>query len=470
MPTCGKQNMMWRKKVINKENECDEFINEKCLLAVMLYNDDITLDHYKYIIDHVPEKMFFNKTCKTIYETIVNTYKAVEKGLLGTDLYRVKVSELYDMETEYKDIYAISDLEDYWYSKTTYKHWIREIQKTYYEEAYKAASSREEFKEISEEQDRLVADTEMQLASENQTVIESYEKTKGTAITTPWKSVNNAIGSMQGGDMIVLAGSTGCGKTCFMLNLAIDIAKQGKTVDIFSLEMPKNQLVQRIACSETGVDAKKFRSFSLTNTDIKKLQNYLNSDFKKLKLNIYPKQRVSIAEIERIEKKSKSDIIFIDYLGLIEGDKRLGRYDRFSEISRTIKLMAMVTNKPVITLHQLNREFMQREDKKPQLSDLRESGQIEQDSDMVWFVYRPGLFDSNIDAGVMKFVLAKNRHGELTEIDLVMSGNKQKIKEKVLEGKECKSAKVHIVSRTSNKEESFSNDNNEVGQTTLAAV
>lgn len=451
--------------MITKENECDETIQEKCLLALMLYNEDITKDTYTYIIDHVLVKMFFNKSCRTIYEIISNTYDTVEEGLLGTDLYRTKVTELYDVESEFKDIYAITELEEYWYPKTTYKHWIRKVQNTYYEEAIKEASSEEVFKEIIEEKNRLLSDTEMTAAYEGLTIIEDYEKTKGTSITTPWKSVNKAIGSIQGGDMIVLAGSTGCGKTCFMLNLAIEIAKQGKTVDIFSLEMPKNQLVQRIACNETGVDAKKFRSFSLTNTDIKKLQDYLNNDFKKLKINVYPKQKVSIAEIERIEKKSKSDIIFIDYLGLIEGDKRLGRYDRFSEISRTIKLMAMTVNKPVIALHQLNREFMQRENKEPQLSDLRESGQIEQDSDMVWFVYRPGMFDEKVSKLTMRFILAKNRHGDQSKIDLLMNGDNQKI----IEGG-SRSAKVYSISKTGNKEESFTDDNNQNRETNSVTV
>jgi replicative DNA helicase len=451
--------------MITKENECDETIQEKCLLALMLYNEDITKDTYTYIIDHVLVKMFFNKSCRTIYEIISNTYDTVEEGLLGTDLYRTKVTELYDVESEFKDIYAITELEEYWYPKTTYKHWIRKVQNTYYEEAIKEASSEEVFKEIIEEKNRLLSDTEMTAAYEGLTIIEDYEKTKGTSITTPWKSVNKAIGSIQGGDMIVLAGSTGCGKTCFMLNLAIEIAKQGKTVDIFSLEMPKNQLVQRIACNETGVDAKKFRSFSLTNTDIKKLQDYLNNDFKKLKINVYPKQKVSIAEIERIEKKSKSDIIFIDYLGLIEGDKRLGRYDRFSEISRTIKLMAMTVNKPVIALHQLNREFMQRENKEPQLSDLRESGQIEQDSDMVWFVYRPGMFDEKVSKLTMRFILAKNRHGDQSKIDLLMNGDNQKI----IEGG-SRSAKVYSISKTGNKEESFADDNNQNRETNSVTV
>jgi replicative DNA helicase len=455
--------------MVTKKNECEEIIYEKCLMATLLYNEDITKDHYRYVIEHVPAKMIYNTDCKKLYEVIVNTYDTVDEGLLGTDLYRDTVEKLFDMETDYKSIFAIEDLEEYWYPKSTYKHWIKEVQSAYYTEAFRLAETEEEYQNILEEQQRLCSDTEMQQLSENVTIIEDYERTKGTSIITPWKSVNSLIGSMQGGDMIVLAGSTGCGKTCFMLNLAIGIAKQGKTVDIFSLEMPKRQLVQRIACSQTGVDAKKFRNFTLTNTDIKKLRAYLDSGFKALNINVYPKQKVSISEIERIEKSSKSDIIFIDYLGLIEGDKRLGRYDRFSEISRTIKLMAMVTNKPVIALHQLNREFMQRDNKEPQLSDLRESGQIEQDSDMVWFVYRPGLFDSNVGTSLMKFKVAKNRHGERGDVEMTMNGDTQRIIDNNVVRRDS-DAKVCFISKTSNKEESFKNDNDKDREKVVTAV
>lgn len=456
-------------RIMTKKNECEEIIHEKCLLATMLYNEDITIDHYRYIIDHVPIKMFFNKDCKRLYDVIINTYETIDKGLLGTDLYRLTVEKMFDLESDFKNIFIIQDLESYWYPKSTYKYWVKQVQSAYYAETFKLAETEEEYQNILAEQHKLTADAEMQLLSDNLTIIEDYEKTKGTSITTPWKSVNSLIGSMQGGDMIVLAGSTGCGKTCFMLNLAIGIAEQGKTVDIFSLEMPRNQLVQRIACSQTGVDAKKFRTFTLTNTDIKKLRSYLDTDFKKLKINVFPRQKVSISEIERIEKKSKSDIIFIDYLGLIEGDKRLSRYDRFSEISRTIKLMAMVTNKPVIALHQLNREFMQRDNKEPQLSDLRESGQIEQDSDMVWFVYRPGMFDDKVSQSLLKFKVAKNRHAEVGVVDMAMNGDLQKIVD-TNKVKRENDAKVYFISKTSDKEESLKNDNNKTRKKTAATV
>lgn len=394
----------------------------------MLYNEDIQYSDYRYIINHLPSKMFFSAECRTAYEVIQNSYESVETGLLGTDIYRSKVINLFDIETDFKKIWFITELESYWYSKTAYKYWVKKIQNDYFSEAYKYAETREEYEMIADEEDSLTVDSEMQKAAQDADVILStYEQRKDTAIATPWKSVNEYVGSLQGGDMVVLAGSTGGGKTCFMLNLAVGLAKQGRTVDIFSLEMPKAQLVQRIVCAELGIDGKKFRNFSLSSTEKKKITEYIETDFKKLPINIYTKQRVSISEIERIEKKSKADAVFIDYLGLVEGDNKKSTYDKFSEISRTIKLMAMTTNKPVIALHQLNRDFASRENKEPQLSDLRDSGKIEQDADMIWFVYRPGMFNDKFSKNKLYFIAGKNRHGETGKVPLSFEGKYQRI-------------------------------------------
>ena len=444
-----------------KENESEAIIAEKSLLSTMLYNEDMQYSDYKYIINHIPSKMFFSAECKTIYEIIINTYESVETGLLGTDLYRGKVVDLFDVETDFSKIYYITELETYYYTKTSYKYWVKQIQYAYFSEAYRYAETREDYELIAEEEDALTIDSEMQKAAQDADIILStYEQRKCTAVSTPWNSVNEYVGSLQGGDMVVLAGSTGCGKTCFMLNLAVGLAKQGRTVDIFSLEMPKSQLVQRIVCSELGIDSKKFRTFQLTDHEKKLISDYINGEFKKLPINIYTKQRVSISEIERIEKKSNADAVFIDYLGLVEGDNKKSTYDKFSEISRTIKLMAMTTNKPVIALHQLNRDFASRENKEPQLSDLRDSGKIEQDADMIWFVYRPGLFNDSLPKHKLLFIAGKNRHGETGKVPLSFEGKYQRIvdtlplepqiEEKTVEEEgEIKSAKILTFNKTS---------------------
>ena len=129
--------------------------------------------------------------------------------------------------------------------------------------------------------------------------------------------------------------------------------------------------------------------------------------------------------------KSDADIVFIDYLGLINSYANKGTYERFSEISRNIKLLAMASNKPIIALHQLNREFQNREDKTPRLSDIRDSGKIEQDADMVVFVHRPGIYEpEKYSDSEMQIIVAKNRFGTSNKtLRFIFNGKNQRITE-----------------------------------------
>jgi len=127
-----------------------------------------------------------------------------------------------------------------------------------------------------------------------------------------------------------------------------------------------------------------------------------------------------------------SDIVFIDYLGLINGDKNKSNYEKFGEISRELKMIAVELNKPIIALHQLNRSSADRKDKKPKLSDLRDSGKIEQDADMIFFVYRPAYYDTSQSKDLMEFMIGKNRHGESGKsISLCYNPAKQKISDRI---------------------------------------
>ena len=328
----------------------------------------------------------------------------------------------------------LSDIEHYWMPKSSINTWVKKIQNRYFSNRFKEASNEKEFEEVISEKQKYSIEVRMTDVSDDACdAITMYEDKKHTAIFTNINSIDSAIGSLQGGDMIVLAGATGGGKTCFMLNIAKNIAKQGKKVDIFSLEMPRYQLQQRIICSEACIDASKFRSFTLTDEDKKKYYDYANGPFKELPIRIFTKQTVTIEEIKQIEMKSDSDVVFIDYLGLVDSYGNKNSYEKYSEISRNIKLIAMATNKPIIALHQLSREFQNRDDKKPKVSDLRDSGKIEQDADMIWLVYRPWMFDSQYHKEDIRFILAKSRHGASNqEIPLIFNGMYQQILERPL--------------------------------------
>lgn len=411
-----------------KNQELDFEFDEKSLLSCILFSD-IKKEKLKEVCDCLEPDMFASKNQKAIFTNIKTMVDNNDDVLAGSKAFIHKIKLL--TEIEVGDELYIDDLQSYWTPSPVLNNWVKKVQERYFSERFKKASSREEFEEVIEEQQKYSITHDLNSISENsEDVLKVYEQKMQSAIITPFDSLNAVIGSLQGGDMIILAGSTGGGKTAMMLNLAVGIAKNGYKVDIFSLEMPKYQVQQRIVCSEALIDANKFRSFSLTDDDKKKYYEYVNGPMKDLSINIYKKQIVSMQTIKNLEIKSDSDIIFIDYLGLIDSYNNNGSYERYSEISRQIKLLAMTANKPIIALHQLNRSFQDRDDKTPKLSDIRDSGKIEQDADMVWFVYRPGLFDNKSDPSVMKLIVAKNRHGDVNKhLKFKFDGKHQKVEE-----------------------------------------
>ena len=415
-----------------KNRELDFEYDERSLLSCLIFSE-IKKDRLKEVCDCLEPKMFFSRNERAIFTNIKSMVDNNDDVLAGTKAFVHKLKLL--TEIELNDELYIDMLETYWTPSPTANNWARKVQDRYFTERYKSASSREEFEEVIEEEQKYSISHDLNSISENsEDVLKVYEQKMQSAIITPFDTLNDVIGSLQGGDMIILAGSTGGGKTAFMLNLAVGIAKNGYKVDIFSLEMPKYQVQQRIVCSEAMIDANKFRSFSLTDSDKKRYYEYVNGPMKDLSINIYKKQIVSMQTIKNLEVKSDSDIIFIDYLGLIDSYNNNGSYERYSEISRQIKLLAMTANKPIVALHQLNRSFQDRDDKTPKLSDIRDSGKIEQDADMVWFVYRPGLFDNKSDPSVMKLIVAKNRHGDVNKhIKFTFDGKHQKVVEETRE-------------------------------------
>ena len=410
----------------------DFSFDEKTLMSILLCSEGIDEVTVEKVFNHVPDKMLLDRHSKGVYSVIKELYHADDRELLGSHHFLHKVMQMASMEVYEGDTY-LSDIEHYWMPPATVNTWVKKIQKRYFDNRFKDACNEEEFEDVISEKQRYSIEVRMTDISDDACkAITLYEQKKDTAIFTNIKSIDNSIGSLQGGDMIVLAGATGGVKTCFMLNIAKNIAKQGKKVDIFSLEMPRYQLQQRIICSEACIDASKFRSFSLTEDDKKKYYEYANGEFKNLQMRIFSKQTVTIEEIKQIEMKSDADIVFIDYLGLIDSYGNKSSYEKYSEISRNIKLIAMATNKPIVALHQLNRSFQDREDKKPKVSDLRDSGKIEQDADMIWLVYRPWMFDPQYSKEDIRFILAKDRHGASNqEVPLIFNGMYQQILERV---------------------------------------
>ena len=219
------------------------------------------------------------------------------------------------------------------------------------------------------------------------------------------------------------------GKTAFVLNVAQYMAfKEGKTVAIFSLEMSKEQLVNRLFSLESKVDSQALRTGNLTDEDWAKLIEGA-AVVGKSNLIIDDTPGISIAELRSKCRKFKLEhdlgIIIIDYLQLMSGGKHSeSRQQEISEISRSLKAVARELNVPVVALSQLSRAVEQRPDHRPMLSDLRESGAIEQDADVVMFLYRDDYYNKDTDKkNIAEVIIAKQRNGPIGTVELVWLPN-----------------------------------------------
>ena len=261
--------------------------------------------------------------------------------------------------------------------------------------------------------------------------IEKAFKNKGTVtgIPTGFIDLDYKTSGFQPSDLILIAARPSMGKTAFVLNVAQHMAfKEGKTVAIFSLEMSKEQLVNRLFSLESKVDSQALRTGNLTDEDWAKLIEGA-AVVGKSNLIIDDTPGISIAELRSKCRKFKLEhdlgIIIIDYLQLMSGGKHSeSRQQEISEISRSLKAVARELNVPVVALSQLSRAVEQRPDHRPMLSDLRESGAIEQDADVVMFLYRDDYYNKDTDKkNIAEVIIAKQRNGPIGTVELVWLPN-----------------------------------------------
>ena len=258
--------------------------------------------------------------------------------------------------------------------------------------------------------------------------IEASAKTKGnvTGHATGFLDLDYKTAGMQPSDLVLIAARPSMGKTAFVLNIAEYMAfHDHKCVAIFSLEMSKEQLVNRLFSLESRVDAQQLRTGELKDSDWEKLvesAGVIGSS----KLIIDDTASISITEMRSKCRKFKLehglDVVIIDYLQLMTGSgkRQEGRQQEVSEISRSLKAMARELQVPVLALSQLSRAVEQRPDKRPMLSDLRESGAIEQDADVVMFIYRDDYYNKDSERkGIAEIIIAKLRNGPIGTVDLV---------------------------------------------------
>ncbi len=254
-----------------------------------------------------------------------------------------------------------------------------------------------------------------------------YEKKELiTGVPSGFKELDRLTAGFQPSDLIIVAGRPSMGKTAFCLNVA-QYAAIGKKVPIaiFSLEMSKEQLVIRMLCSEAHVEGAKLRSGFLSESDWPRL-TIAAGNLSEAPIYIDDTAALSVLELRAKARRLKSDhglgMVIIDYLQLMKGRTRVeSRQQEISEISRSLKALAKELNIPVIAVSQLSRKTEERTGNRPQLSDLRESGAIEQDADLILFIYRDEVYNrdpDNPNRGKAEVIIGKQRNGPIGKIDL----------------------------------------------------
>jgi replicative DNA helicase len=263
------------------------------------------------------------------------------------------------------------------------------------------------------------------------------DSNKIRGIPTGFKDLDNVLAGLQRSDLFILAARPAMGKTAFVLNLAHNVALQSnESVLFFSLEMSKEQLVDRLLSMESGVDAWALRTGNLTDQDFEKIGQAMGT-LSEAKIYIDDTPGVSVSDMRTKARREAHQhglgLIIVDYLQLMSGGSRFSgsdnRVQEISEISRGLKGIARELNVPVIALSQLSRSVESRTPQIPQLADLRESGSIEQDADVVAFIYREEYYNPETEnKNITTILIKKHRHGATDNVDLYFDRDKQRFR------------------------------------------
>ena len=416
---------------------------EQAVLGSMLTDKDATIA----AIEVLKEDDFYREDNKLIYRAILNLYNRAEP----VDIITLK-SELTSMGKfdavgglEYladlpEKVPTTANVERY-IKIVEEKAILRNLIKTANEIISLGYDPTEEVENIMDSAEKKIFDI---MQSKNQkgyspikdVLVDTFsqlevlynQKQHITGVPTGFADLDYKTAGLHGSDLILLAARPAMGKTAFALNLATNAALRGNApVAIFSLEMSKDQLVNRILCSEAMVDSNKVRTGKLGEDDWVKLAGAIGP-LSEAEMYIDDTPGISVMEIRTKCRKLKMEknigLVVIDYLQLVQGNKRTAsREQEISEISRSLKILAKEINVPVIALSQLSRAVEQRPDHRPMLSDLRESGAIEQDADIVMFLYRDDYYNKESEKkDIAEVIIAKQRGGQTGTVELLWMG------------------------------------------------
>lgn len=275
----------------------------------------------------------------------------------------------------------------------------------------KAESGQPYLKELQERQERY-----LELGPEAAAV---------TGLATHYDDLDKMLNGLSNSNLIILAARPAMGKTAFAMNIAENVCfKSGKPIGIFSLEMSAEQLVHRIVCSQSEVQSEKIKTGSLTGIEYQRIVAAVN-DMQKHTMVIDDQPGLKVTDLRARARRMKEahdiQLLVVDYLQLLSGSgskSQENRQNEISEISRMLKNLARELNIPIICLSQLSRKVEERHGHRPMISDLRESGSIEQDADIVLLMFRPEYYDPNNKPGMAEIIVAKNRHGPVGNVNL----------------------------------------------------
>ncbi len=414
---------------------------EKSLLGAVLIDEETIAD----ISEHVTAKDFYEKRHSIIYDAMMRLYEKhqpVDLLTLTEELKRKKELDTIGGSAYLTDLtnYVPTSAHAEAYAELVAQKAIRrrliKASGEISELGYNEDTTTQELLEKAEAELFSVSDTSLKqdLVSIESILTESFDRmeelhrNKGTlrGVRTGYRDLDNMTAGLQRSDLIILASRPAMGKTTLVTNLAYNVATIAKQpVLMFSLEMSKEQLVDRMLADASGVDAWNIRTGNLSDDDFSKLSEAMG-ELAEAPIFIDDTPGLSVLEMRTKARRANHEqplgLVIVDYLQLMQGSGRnddSNRVQVVGEISRGLKLIARELNVPVIALSQLSRSVESRSPQIPQLADLRESGSIEQDADIVMFIYREAYYNPETEReNITDLIIAKHRNGPTGRIEL----------------------------------------------------
>lgn len=429
---------------------------EEAVLGAILVNPDVLTK----VVETLKPESFYKPAHRYVYEAMLQLFNTNER----IDL--VSVSDVLSYNSKLEAVGGRAFINDLSYKTITtsnIEYYARIVQEKAVKRALINAGGEivsfgydmNPIDESLENAEKLIFDIASKKATTDLShikdlVMNSYQKMEYRyehrdeliGLRTDFYELDNMTSGLQKSDLIILAARPSMGKTAFALNIAQNVAiKEKVPVAIFSLEMSKEQLVQRMLCSQAEVDTQRIKTGNMNQKDWDKIVNAMN-DFANAPIFIDDTSGCTLTDIRakcrRLKMEQKDlGLVVIDYLQLMESSGREDRMQQISAISRGLKTLARELDVPVIALSQLSRAVESRTDKRPMLSDLRESGAIEQDADIVMFIYRDEYYKKNDEEaevakaaskGESEIIIAKHRNGPVGKVDLLFQANITKFK------------------------------------------